>query len=374
MIVMSAGPTLVPQNVRDAMVSNFTNTDLDKEYIKFHRNVEKKISKLLNTDSLSFTMLGEAMLGLDGACASFISPNDRVLVLSNGIFSHGFKDFALMYGGFPVVLEFDDRRGLDVEKLKSFLEKDSDFKIATLVHCETPYGISSDISKICPVLSEYGIISIVDSVSGMGGEKINFDLDKIDCLIGGTQKCLSAPAGLTTITLSKKAIEFLQNRKTTIPSFYGNFLNYIKKDGFEFPYTPCDNLIYALNTALDNTLDHDFVKRHKNFADATRFAMKESGLELYAKDSHSNTVTTIYMPEGKSSEELLSILNNKGYILSGGMGKLHDKAFRIGHMGNNISDLNLYKDMLGALNDALLEMGITLKRNLLESFIESFTE
>ncbi len=371
MLIMSAGPTHVPDRVRKAMVKNFTNTDLDPEYIRFHRECEKKVSKVLNTEAKSFLMLGEAMLGLDGACASFVEKGDRVLVIVNGIFSEGFADFVRMYGGEPVVYESDRREGIDVEDLKEFLEMDHDFVSATMVHCETPSGLTNDIDSICRLLNSYGILSIVDSVSGMGGEYIDFDHAGIDCIIGGTQKCFSSPPGLTTITLSEKAISYLENRGTAVSSFYGNFQNYIKSGEFEFPYTPCPNLVYAFDEALNITLSHDFTKRHREFAEKTRIAVRESGLELFPLNSFSNTVSSVLMPEGKSSNVLLERMLEKGIIISGGMGDLNGKAFRIGHMGSNIENTGDYILMLRKLSEALSEMDIQLKGNLADLFIKA---
>lgn len=85
-----------------------------------------------------------------------------------------------MYGGEPVLFTTDYRNPIDVEALRTFLEKDADFKYATVVHCDTPSGVRNDISKICPLLAEYGILNVVDSVAGMFGEPVDFDASCID--------------------------------------------------------------------------------------------------------------------------------------------------------------------------------------------------
>lgn len=369
MYIMSAGPTSISQKVRTAMLKDFTNTDLDQDYIKFQRGTEKKLSRLLHTEAKSFLMLGEAMLGLDGAVASFVEANDRVLVLSNGIFGAGFADFVKMYRGIPVVFASDMRHGLDLAGLKSFLEADHDFKAATLIHCETPTGIANDIRAICQLLHSYGILSIVDSVSGMGGEFIDFDEFNIDCLIGGTQKCISSLTGLTTITLSQRAIDCLSSRKSLVSAFYGNFQNYLKTDEFAFPYTQSETLVYALDAALDEMLEVDLVKRHQSYAQKTRYALTKVGLELYAQDHQANTVTTVLLPAAITADEILHKMQAEGFIISAGMGHLNGKAIRIGHMGNNIADEGIYRQMLQALNKVLLAAGVPLRADLLQEFI-----
>ena len=84
---------------------------------------------------------------------------------------------------------------MDVEDLRAFLDKDNNFKYATVVHCDTPSGVLNDISKICPMLKKYGILTVVDSVAAMGGEPINVDEWSIDIALGGSQKAFSAPPG-----------------------------------------------------------------------------------------------------------------------------------------------------------------------------------
>ena len=113
MNVMGAGPTSVPEQVRLALSSHFTNTDLDPAYTVFQKTMEQKISKLVHTQAHSFVMLGEPMAGLDGASVSFTEQGTRVLVLVNGVFSKYFKDFTELYGANAVVLNFNDRLGID---------------------------------------------------------------------------------------------------------------------------------------------------------------------------------------------------------------------------------------------------------------------
>ncbi|MGI5949121.1 pyridoxal-phosphate-dependent aminotransferase family protein [Peptoniphilus sp.] len=376
MKLLCAGPTSINIKVLKKMGESLTNPDLDPEYEVFHRNMEKKISKLLKTDATSFVMLGEGMLGLEAAVLNLIEEGERALVIYNGIFGEGFADFVKFYGAEPVMYKDDFRRGINLEKLEKFLEKDHDFKIATMVHCETPSGITNDIKGICALLKKYGILTIVDTVSGMGGEEFNFDEFKVDIALGGSQKCLSAPTGLSLITISEDAKEAIKNRKTKVPSFYMNFENYYAYDtssGFAFPYTMNENLVYALNEALDITLSKDYIGLHKKYANATRDAFTKAGLELYPLDSYSNTVTAVLAPEGHTSGEIFDALKERGIMISKGAGELSNKIFRIGHMGNNISHDN-FVELFGELDEVFKELNIKTKASLLEEFKKSLGE
>ena len=134
MKILCAGPTSIDDEVMALMGKTLTNPDIDPEYEKIHRRVEKKISKLLKTEATTILMLGEGMIGLEAAIINLVEKGDRVLVLNNGVFGAGFADFVKFYDGEPLIYEDDFRRGFDLEKLKAFLEKDHDFKVATMVH------------------------------------------------------------------------------------------------------------------------------------------------------------------------------------------------------------------------------------------------
>ena len=182
--IMTAGPTQVRENVRMARSLETTNPDLDVAFVEFYKETCDKLQSMLHCSGRAYILGGEGILGLEAACASLTEPGDRVLVLDNGIFGKGFADFVTMYGGEAVLYTSDYQRPIDAADLRSFLEKDSDFKYATVVHCDTPSGVLNDVSEICPLLAEFGILWVVDSVAGMFGEYLNFDESKIDILCG----------------------------------------------------------------------------------------------------------------------------------------------------------------------------------------------
>ena len=368
MKILCAGPTSIDPRVMEVMGKSLTNPDIDPEYEKKHRQVEKKISKLLKTEATSFIMLGEGMIGLEGAIINLVEKGDRVLVLNNGVFGAGFADFVKYYEGVPYIYEDDFRRGFDIEKLKKFLEKDHDFKVATMVHCETPSGITNDVKTICKLLNSYGILTIVDTVSGMGGEEFDFDDYKVDIALGGSQKCISAPTGLTLVTISERAKQAIRDRKKPVPSYYMNFENYYAySDGFAFPYTMNENLTYALDLALDLLFEKDSLALHKKYAEVTREIFEKAGFELYAKDSRSNTLTAVMVPEGFIAEDIIGALREKGILISKGAGDIFEKVFRIGHMGNNISFEN-FLELYEKLDEVFGELGIETKVSLKEEF------
>lgn len=372
MKIMTPGPTQVRENVRIARSLVTTNPDLDLEFYEYYKETCEKTAKLLHTKNKVLILGGEGILGLEAACASLTEKGDRVLVIDNGIFGEGFADFVTMYGGEVVFFKGDRKNPIDADALKGFLEKDNEFKYATVVHCDTPSGVLNDMSKICPLLKEYGILTVVDTVSAMFGAELEVDAWKIDIAIGGSQKVISAPPGLTLLSVSGDAFEAMEKRKEKIAAFYANIL--VWKNYYEdkwCPYTPPISDIMGLRVAIDNIdADKDIIKRHRIIAEATREAVTKSGLSLHLESGFSNTVTVIEVPKGIESSKILQIMKETyGIMIAGCFAELAGKVIRIGHMGEN-ANVNDVRDTLDSLDKTLIELGVQIKTPMKTSFIE----
>lgn len=336
--LMTPGPTRVRENVRLARSLETTNPDLDPEFYEYYKDTCELISTLLYTGNPAYILSGEGILGLEAACASLTEPGDRVLVIDNGVFGRGFADFVRIYGGTPVLYTTDYREAVDVDALREFLKQDHGFKYATVVHCDTPSGRLNPIQDICPLLKSYGIITVVDAVASMFGEPVRVDDWQIDIACGGSQKALSAPIGLTFLTVSPAATTAMESRKTPIASFYANltvFKNYYKEKWF--PYTMPVSDIYGLRRALENVReDTGIYQRHKTVADYVRTELRKGGCSIYGSSGFSNTVTAFEVPEGIRAEEILEgVAREAGIMLAGSFDVFAGKLIRIGHMGEN---------------------------------------
>ncbi|MEK6264726.1 MAG: alanine--glyoxylate aminotransferase family protein [Clostridium sp.] len=368
--IMTPGPTQVRENVRIARSLATTNPDIDLQFYEFYKETCEKIGLFLKTSNQVRILSGEGILGLEAACASLTETHDRVLVIDNGIFGEGFADFVEMYGGEVVFFKGNRKCGIDEIELEKFLEKDHDFKYATVVHCDTPSGVLNDIKKICRLLKKKGILTVVDSVAGMGGEDIRVDEWKIDIALGASQKCISAPAGLTLISISEDAFKLMEQRATPIASYYCNLLvwkNYY--DNKWFPYTPPISDIIGLRQAIDNILeDENIIQRHEIIGKATRKAVTEAGLNLYIDEGYSNTVTVIEIPKGINDKELLrQMIDEFNVFISGSFGYLQGKVIRIGHMGENARKDKMTYTLL-ALQNSLKALGFECEKNMVEVF------
>ncbi|WP_063281822.1 pyridoxal-phosphate-dependent aminotransferase family protein [Lactococcus cremoris] len=372
-LIMTPGPTAVAENVRLARAKVTTNPDIDLEFYDFYKRTCDKLAQFLKTKNDLRILAGEGILGLEAACASLTESGDRVLVLDNGIFGHGFAEFVELYGGQALLLQSSEKEAFDIEILEKFLEKDHDFKYATIVHCDTPSGVLNDLSKICPLLKKYGILTVVDSVAAMGGEDLQVDNWQIDIALGGSQKVLSAPPGLTIVSISPLAYQAMENRQSPIASFYCNLLTF--KDYYEkkwFPYTMPISDIYGLDQAVDNILfDQEILKRHAMIGKATRKAIKNSPLELYLQNGYSNTVSVIKVPNGLNDQELLRKMRQDYQVMiTGSFDRLAGKVLRIGHMGENARTSKVAYSLY-ALQKVLEESGLKFETSLQEDFLQA---
>ena len=370
--VYTPGPTRVRENVRLEIAKETTNPDIDVEFCEFYKNTCKKMSSILNTENDVYILSGEGILGLEAACASLTEPGDKVLVIDNGIFGRGFDDFVKMYGGEVVYFSGDYTKEIDIEELEKFLQKENDFKYATVVHCDTPTGVLNDLSKICPLLKRYNILTVVDSVAAMVGEEIRVDDWQIDIALGGSQKAISAPTGLTIVSISEDAKNSMKNRKMPIVGFYLNLTIWEKYyENKWFPYTMPINEIIGLDRAIDNILEEkleNVLTRHEKIASATRKAFTEYGLKLYLESGYSNTVTAVEIPENIGALNLTKhMLEKYNTLVSTSLCDYKDKLLRIGHMGEN-ANLELIIYVLNIIDKSLKDLGFNGNGSLVELF------
>lgn len=369
--IMTPGPTQVASNVYCARSYVTTNPDLDPRFYDFYKETCELCASLLDTENTVYILGGEGILGLEAACASLTEPGDRVLVIDNGIFGKGFADFVRLYEGEPVLFTTDYHNPVSVDALRNYLEQDHDFKYATLVHSDTPSGVLNPVEALCPLLKSYGILTVVDSVTGMFADELHVDQAQIDIVCGGSQKALSAPPGLTMVAISPDAFVVMHSRKTPIRSFYANLL--IFEDYYEkqwFPYTMPISDIYGLRAALENVkADPEQIQRHASLAKAVRETLQDAGLTLYLESGFASSVTVFYVPDGLTDRQILDSMVQKYHIMIAGcFDILAGKVLRIGHMGNNANVTDL-ADTMEALQATLEELGVVVACDMKTAFL-----
>lgn len=375
--IITPGPTEIPHRIKMAMVREETNPDLDPDFLKYYRDVSNKLKKLLGISKSSlYIMVGEAMLGLEAAIANIVRRGDKVIVVANGVFGEGFADLVKMYGGVPQIVEGDWRRGIDVGRVERAIENNKDAKMLTIVHCDTPSGIINPVEEISRISRSYGVTTVVDAVSSVGGVPIDVDGSGIDILIGGSQKVLNVPPGLTIISISEHAWEEID--RAGYQGFYLNLKLWresLDKNGI-FPYTFSDPLLRALDESLNMIFEEgveNVYERHRRAREASWRALEALGLRPYpaSKEHSSPTVTAIDVPPGIDEAKLREITWMKyGVMIAGSWGKLAGRVIRIGHMGVQASRNHLIIAFT-ALARALRDMGYRISVDRVVEAIEN---
>lgn len=373
-LIMTPGPTEVNERVRLALAAPLINPDLDDQFLAFYDSLTRKVQKLLHTDNQTLIIGGEGILGLEAACTSLIERGDRVLCLNNGIYGEGFADFVRLYGGEAVFFQQSSKVPFVADDLRSFLEEDSNFKLATLVHCETPTGLVNPIDAICPVLKEFGITTVVDAVASIAGYVIEPDKWGIDVLLGASQKCLSAPPGLTFMSISQQAWHLMENRTQIIPGYYANLTlwrDWLAKK--HFPYTQPVSDLYGFEAAVDIVLEEglaESAKRHATLASRVRKTLQTVGLEIFPEGAGaSNTVTAIVVPDELDDVKFRNHLwNEYNVMIAGSWGEYAGKIWRIGHMGENCQDAKIYRTF-AAMDNTFRHFGYRTNKPLAWAYV-----
>ncbi|MFA9518296.1 alanine--glyoxylate aminotransferase family protein [Halopenitus sp. H-Gu1] len=349
------GPTEVPEPVREAMAAVQPNPDVEAAFTERYDGVCRKLARVYGTSHDVVVPGGEGILGLEAAIASLVAPGDQVLCISNGLYGDGFADFVESYGGDATVVSTPYDEPYDPSAIADALDTAAaggdPIEMATLVHCETPTGALNDIDPVLDILAEHDVVTVVDAVSSLGGTPV--PTDRIDVCLGASQKCFSAPPGLTTAAISDRAWKRMEERAPS--SLYTNFLPW--RDVSEgFPYTHLSANVAALDVALDLLLDEGLeavFDRHERAAERCRKRGRELGLECFpAPGNRSPTVTAFRLP-GEARTVQKRVREEHDVVLATGLAGMADDILRVGHMGYNadVEAVDRVMDAIAAVLD-----------------------
>ena len=362
------GPTNIPDRVLQAMAfPAMDHRGPDFQNLSF--NVLKKIKLIFKSEDPVVIFPSAGTGAMEASLANTLSEGDKILMFETGHFATEWCQAARRYRLDVDFIPGDWRTGADPKIVEKKLSEDKNHKIkAVLVtHNETSTGIKSQVEEVRKAIdsSNHPALFMVDTISSLGSYNYDHQKWKVDVTVGGSQKGLMCPPGLSFNAISPKALEAYKKSKITKSYFdWGQMLDN-NKNGF-YPYTPAVNLLYALNEAVDMLLEEgleNVFKRHKRHADATRIAVEAWGLEILARNpiERSDSITAIMVPDGHDSDNLRKIIyDNYNMSLGTGLNKVKGKVFRIGHMGD-LNDLTLAGTLSG-VEMGLKQSGIPFKK------------
>jgi len=340
------GPTNIPDRILRAMdrpVMDF----LAPEFLEIHRACYAGTKRVLRTDQEVFFHASTGHGAWEAAVANLFSPGELVLVIETGYFSLGFKELAEALGLKVEVVGADWRKGLEFAKLSERLaaDKNHEIKAVLAVHNETATGLVLPMAEVRRALDQarHPALLLCDTISSLGSMEYKMDAWGIDVTIAGSQKGLMLPTGMAITGVSNKALE--ASRKAKLPKYYFNWELMAQRKPQRFIGTVPVHFFFGLQESIkmleEETLEGVFA-RHARLAEATREAVRAWGADgkgprLFGttEDRLSNSVTTVMMPEGHTSDAMRKIaLERFNLSLGGGLGPLMGKVFRIGHLGD----------------------------------------
>jgi alanine-glyoxylate transaminase/serine-glyoxylate transaminase/serine-pyruvate transaminase len=355
------GPTPVPDRILRAMDMPVID-HRGPEFGKLGRRVLDGIKTIFKCAGPVIIYPASGTGAWEAALINTLSPGDKVLMFETGHFASLWKAMATKMGLQPEFIASDWRTGADPVQIEARLRADKarEIKAVCVVHNETSTGcvtLVNEIRKAIDAAGHPGLL-MVDTISSLGSIDYRHDEWGVDVTVGGSQKGLMLPPGLSFNALSEKALAATKNSK--LPKSFWGWEEMIasNKTGF-FPYTPGTNMLYALAEAIDmlheEGLENVFA-RHDRHAEATRRAAKAWGLEILCKEPrhYSSSLTALMMPAGHDADNFRKVaLEHFDVSLGTGLSKVAGKVFRIGHLGDT-NDLTI----IGAL--AGVEMGLAL--------------
>jgi alanine-glyoxylate transaminase/serine-glyoxylate transaminase/serine-pyruvate transaminase len=356
------GPTNVPDRVLRAI--DFPTMDhRGPDFGVLGKEVLEGMKKVFRTSSHVVIYPASGTGAWEAALANTLSPGDRVLMYETGHFASLWQKMAKKLGLEPEFIAGDWRTGADPQAIESRLREDKAhaIKAVCVVHNETSTGVVSRIAEVRKAMdaAKHPALLLVDTISSLGSIDYRHDEWGVDVTVGGSQKGLMLPPGLSFNAVSAKALA--ASKAAKLPRSFWDWGEMIasNKDGY-FPYTPATNLLYGLREALKMLLDEEGLEnvfaRHQRHAEATRRAVRAWGLEVLAKNpaEYSGALTAVMLPAGHDADRLRKlILEHFDMSLGTGLGRLAGKVFRIGHLGD-FNDLTLMGTLAG------VEMGLEL--------------
>jgi alanine-glyoxylate transaminase / serine-glyoxylate transaminase / serine-pyruvate transaminase len=350
------GPTNIPDSVLRA---------IDRPSIDFHdpdfREVMdacfQGVKRVLGTQHRLFMYTASGHGAWEASLANLLSPGDVILLLESGYFSDEWANMARALKIEVRVAAADWRRGVDIAAVKTALAEDKAhvIKAVCVVHNETATGMFIPLPEVRAALNQTGhpALLLVDTISSLGSIDFRMDEWAIDTVVGGSQKGLMLPTGMSFTAVSPKGMQ--SHAKATLGRYYFDWSVMSTRNPPSFVGTIPVSFFYGLKESLrlleEEGLPNVFARHHR-LGEAVRRAVQvwagNNGPQLFCTNParYSDSVTAVLMPEGHDAEAIRRATRQKFNVsLGGGLGKLGGKVFRIGHLG----DLN-EPMVLGALS------------------------
>ena len=354
--LLAPGPVQIPPDILLEMAKPIIH-HRTPEFEKTFKEVQDLLKELLDTKNPVITFASSGTGAMEAAVVNLHSPGDEVIVVDNGKFSERLALICMAFGLTTHVIKKENGEAVSAAEIKQALEKNSKIKSVMLEYSETSTGTMNDIESIARVVSQTSAFLIVDAITALGVVEIPCDRWKLDVVIGGSQKSLMLPPGLSFLWLSDRA--WARAKTSTLPKFYFDIheeLSALKKN--TTAWTPAISLINGLHVALKmmkNEGWQNLYQKNQRLMEMVHAGVKALGMEIFSKNP-SVSVTAVKVPAGLDGNLLVEKLKDEQSItIAGGQSELKGKIFRVGTLGwIDHSDILAF---FGGLEVVLTQMG-----------------
>jgi len=372
------GPTPLPDRILRAMDTPIID-HRGPEFAALAKRVLEGIKTIFKTTKPVIIYTATGTGAWEAALVNALSPGDRVLMVETGQFATLWKNMAVKIGLRPEFITTDWRVGADPKLIEEHLRQDKarEIKAVCVLHNETSTGCLSPIAPIRKAIDAAGhpALLMVDTISSLASTDYRHDEWGVDVTVGGAQKGLMLPPGMSFNAISDKALAAAKTAECPKSFWSWEDMLTMNKIGF-FPYTPATNMVQGLAVAIDmlheEGLENVFA-RHDRMAEATRRAVKAWGLEIMCRDPkyYSPTVTAVMVPEGVDADAFRNLaLEHFNISYGASFGAYSKKYFRIGHLGD-VNDATII-GALAATEMALAVAGIPHRKGGVQAAMDYF--
>jgi alanine-glyoxylate transaminase/serine-glyoxylate transaminase/serine-pyruvate transaminase len=340
---------------------------LDPAFVSLMDDVKTRLRRVFRTtNELTVAISGPGSAGMEACLVNLLEPGDRVLVCRNGVFGGRMAEIAKRAGAVVRTLDVPWGEPVDPGAVDRALATSSGTKLVAFVHGETSTGACSDAEAIAAAIHRHGALVLADCVTTLGGIPVEIDAWGIDAAYSGSQKCLSAPPGLSPLTFGPRAVEALRARKAPVQSWFLDLsllMGYWGSGGQRaYHHTAPVNALYGLHEALvlveEEGLEARWA-RHRAQHEALAAGLEAMGLRLTVAEPHRlPQLNAVAVPDGVDEAPVRRrLLEEHGIEIGGGMGELAGKIWRIGLMGHSARGENIGR-VLQALEAVLIDQGV----------------
>ena len=358
--LMGPGPSDVNSRVLRAMATPMIG-HLDPQFIQIMDEVMEMTRELFQTkNQLTSVISATGSAGMETCFVNLLEPGDTAIVCTSGVFGNRMCDIVERCGAKLIRVDAPWGKPIKPSQVKDALEKCTP-KLVAIVHAETSTGVLQPLEEISKIVHDAGALFVVDAVTSLAGTPVKVDEWGIDAIYSGTQKCISAPPGLSPVSFGPNSIKVMDSRKTKVQSWYldlSMIRNYWTGAKRAYHHTGPISMVYSIHEALrivhEEGLEARFA-RHQLNHEKLRDGLEAMGFEfLVAPEYRLPMLNAVKIPAGFDDVTVRSrLLNEYNIEIGAGLGEFAGKVWRIGLMGES-STLNHINLLLAALKQIMV--------------------